>query len=159
VADFLREKQLLVLLDNCEHLLDAVANFVSGVVANSRNVSVMATSREGLGVSGERILVVPSLGLPVGESSVESVGHADAVRLFVERATEAKADFALTDANAPAVARLVRRLDGIPLLNWRSGWTSDSGCWRGDGARPWNDIRLCVEPSTGPTSSWRRLSR
>jgi len=115
VADFLREKQLLVLLDNCEHLLDAVANFVSGVVANSRNVSVMATSREGLGVSGERILVVPSLGLPVGESSVESVGHADAVRLFVERATEAKADFALTDANAPAVARLVRRLDGIPL--------------------------------------------
>jgi predicted ATPase/class 3 adenylate cyclase len=115
VADFLREKQLLIVLDNCEHLLDAVANFVSGMVANSRNLAVLATSREGLGVSGERILVVPSLELPMGESSAEAVGHADAVRLFVERATEAKADFALTDANAPAVARLVHRLDGIPL--------------------------------------------
>jgi predicted ATPase/class 3 adenylate cyclase len=115
VADFLREKRLLVVLDNCEHLLDAVADFVSQAVANSPNVAVLATSREGLGVSGERILVVPSLGLPEDQFSAEAVGHADAVRLFVERATEAKADFELTDTNAAAVARVVRRLDGIPL--------------------------------------------
>jgi predicted ATPase len=115
VADFLREKRLLMVLDNCEHLLDAVAAFVADIVANSPNVGVLTTSREGLGISGERILVVPSLGVPMDKSSAQAVGHSDAVRLFVERATEVKADFELTDGNAQAVARLVRRLDGIPL--------------------------------------------
>jgi predicted ATPase len=115
VGDFLREKQLLLVLDNCEHLLDAVSSFVSGVIAHCPNVVVLATSREGLGVAGERILVVPSLGVPKEGSAPEVAGDTDAVRLFVERATEAKAGFELTVNNAMAVARLVRRLDGIPL--------------------------------------------
>jgi predicted ATPase len=115
VADFLRAKRVLLLLDNCEHLLDAVADFVSGMVSRSPHVAVLATSREGLGVSGERILVVPSLGVPRDDAFPEAVGDAAAVRLFVERAQEAKAGFSLTEANAAALARLVRRLDGIPL--------------------------------------------
>jgi predicted ATPase/class 3 adenylate cyclase len=115
VSDFLRQKRLLMVLDNCEHLLDVVAVFASEVVADSPHVGVLATSREGLGIPGERILVVRSLGLPGDGESVEAVGHADAVRLFVERATETKAEFELTDFNAEAVAQLVRRLDGIPL--------------------------------------------
>jgi predicted ATPase len=115
VMDFLRAKHLLVVLDNCEHLLDAVASFVARVVAGCSHVSVLATSREGLGVAGERMFVVPSLGLPEDDSTPEVVGDADSVRLFVERATEAKAGFELTADNAGVVARLVRRLDGIPL--------------------------------------------
>jgi predicted ATPase/class 3 adenylate cyclase len=111
LADFLRAKGLLLVLDNCEHLLDAVAGFVEEVVSASPNVVVLATSREGLGVSGERIFVVRSLDVPA-ESGAQDT---EAVRLFVERAADAKAGFVLTDANAPDVARLVRRLDGIPL--------------------------------------------
>jgi predicted ATPase len=115
VTDFLRAKRLLVLLDNCEHLVDAVAAFARGVVAACPQVTVLATSREGLRVSGERVVIVPSLGLPPPGAGADVVAAADAVRLFVERAAEAKGRFELTAANAPAVARLVRRLDGIPL--------------------------------------------
>ncbi len=115
VADFLRDKRLLVVLDNCEHLLDATASFVDGVVSHSPHVAVLSTSREGLGVAGERILVVPSLSVPEDDATPEFVEQADAVQLFLERAQEAKDDFVLSGANADAVARLVRRLDGIPL--------------------------------------------
>jgi predicted ATPase/class 3 adenylate cyclase len=111
LADLLRAKRLLLVLDNCEHLLDAVAGFVEEVVSASPNVVVLATSREGLGVSGERIFVVRSLDVPA-ESGAQDT---EAVRLFVERAADAKAGFVLADANTPDVARLVRRLDGIPL--------------------------------------------
>jgi predicted ATPase/class 3 adenylate cyclase len=114
LTDFLRAKRLLMVLDNCEHLLDAVALFVGGVLAACPEVSLVATSREGLRVRGERIVVVPSLGLPPGEDA-DAVAEADAVRLFVERAVEAKGRFELSSTNAAAVARLVRRLDGIPL--------------------------------------------
>jgi predicted ATPase len=115
MTDFLRAKQLLVLLDNCEHLLDAVAAFAGGVVAACPQVTILATSREGLRVGGERVVIVPPLGLPPPGAGADVVAAADAVRLFVERAGEAKARFHLTAANVPAVARLVRRLDGIPL--------------------------------------------
>jgi predicted ATPase/class 3 adenylate cyclase len=114
LADFLRAKRLLLVLDNCEHLLDAVAGYVEEVVSASPNVVVLATSREGLGVSGERIFVVRSLDVPA-EDTEPGTQSAEAVRLFVERAADAKAGFVLSDANAPDVARLVRRLDGIPL--------------------------------------------
>jgi hypothetical protein len=96
VAEFLRAKRLLVVLDNCEHLLDAVAGFVEGVVSSCPQVRVLATSREGLGVAGERILVVPSLGLPDGDEA-----GAEAMQLFVERAAEAKEGFALTPSYLP----------------------------------------------------------
>jgi len=115
VTDFLRGKRLLMVLDNCEHLLDAVAHFVAGVVSACPQVAVLATSREGLGLDGERMLVVPSLGLPAEGADAGVVGEADAVRLFVERAGQVRPEFALSAANAAAVGQLVRRLDGIPL--------------------------------------------
>jgi predicted ATPase/class 3 adenylate cyclase len=114
VADFLHNKESLIVLDNCEHLIDTVAALVEQAIARSAHVSVLATSREGLGVHGERILVVPSLSVPA-DDAVDVVADAGAVQLFVERAQEAKTGFALTDANAAALAQLVRRLDGIPL--------------------------------------------
>jgi predicted ATPase/DNA-binding SARP family transcriptional activator len=115
LSDFLRAKHLLLVLDNCEHLLAGVAGFVEHVVSTWPQVVVLATSREGLGVSGERLLAVPPLRLPPDSSDMEGVRDAHAVRLFVARADEAKAGFALTAANADAIAQLVRRLDGLPL--------------------------------------------
>ncbi len=115
LIDFLRTKQLLLIIDNCEHLLGAVAEIVDAVERSCGGVVVLATSREGLGVDGERMLVVPSLGAPSGASDVDAVAASDAVQLFVERATAAKSDFELTEQNAPAVAQVCRRLDGMPL--------------------------------------------
>jgi predicted ATPase len=114
LEDFLRGKRLLLVLDNCEHLVDAVADFVERTVSVSPHVVVLATSREGLGVAGERILTVRSLSLPSDVASDEA-SEAEAVRLFVDRAHSASDGFVLSDANVEDVARLVRRLDGIPL--------------------------------------------
>ena len=104
VLDFLRSKELLLLLDNCEHLLDSVARLVDRVVHTAARVTVLATSREGLAVSGERMVALPSLGI-----------EGEAVSLFVERAADARAGFALTPENATAIAQICARLDGIPL--------------------------------------------
>ena len=125
VVDFLRTKSLLILLDNCEHLIAACADLAEPVLAGSSGVSLVATSREALGVTGEHVYQVPSLALPdealeVDEhgrrgASFEEVRDAEAVRLFVERATAVLPSFALTPADAPAVVEICRRLDGIPL--------------------------------------------
>ena len=116
LLDFLRAKELLLLLDNCEHLIETAARFIDEVVRSCSHFRVLATSREGLGVSGERIIAVPALELP-GEldTDAEALGGAEAIRLFVERAGEAKVGFTLTEKNQTAVAQLCRRLDGIPL--------------------------------------------
>jgi predicted ATPase len=115
LRDFLRSKALLLVVDNCEHVLDAVCGFVEDLLGACPDVSILSTSREGLRVRGERVVIVGSLALPAVDSDVGAVASADAVRLFVERAAEAKASFELTPANAAAVARVARRLDGIPL--------------------------------------------
>jgi predicted ATPase/class 3 adenylate cyclase len=115
VLEYLAAKRLLLVLDNCEHLLDAMARLVDLVAHGCPGVVVLATSREGLGLAGERILAVPSLNLPDSEASVDALSTTDAVRLFVERTRDASASFALTPDNATAVAQLCRRLDGIPL--------------------------------------------
>jgi predicted ATPase/class 3 adenylate cyclase len=115
VLEYLAVKRLVVVLDNCEHLLDAAARVVDEIARRCPGVVVLATSREGLGLAGERIVVVPSLGLPDPAASLEVLSSADAVRLFVERARDANADFALTPQNAGAVGQLCRSLDGIPL--------------------------------------------
>jgi predicted ATPase/class 3 adenylate cyclase len=115
VIDFLRAKRLLVVLDNCEHVLAAAADFVKGVVAACPDVVVLATSREGLGLVGERMLAVGSLTVPPEGSPFGVTSEAEAVRLFVDRAADAKAGFVLAEGNAAAVAQLCRRLDGIPL--------------------------------------------
>jgi predicted ATPase/class 3 adenylate cyclase len=115
VLEYLAPKKLLLVLDNCEHLLDGAARAAARIGQTCPRVVVLATSREGLAVRGEQIVAVPSLGLPAADAALDDLSGVEAVRLFVDRAHDAKRDFALTERNAAAVAQLCRRLDGIPL--------------------------------------------
>lgn len=110
LRSYLADKALLLVLDNCEHLLEAVGQVVNEVVRAAPGVRVIATSREPLDLPGEHVLPVPPLGLhPAGE------GESEAVMLFVERAAAASGTFELTASNRVAVADVCRRLDGLPL--------------------------------------------
>ena len=113
----LRDKRLLVVLDNCEHVIDAVADLVDLVVGTCPGVSVLATSREALGVDGEDSFDVRplSIGAAGAPGALDALLDNDACRLFAERAHSVKRDFALSVDNALVVAEICRRLDGIPL--------------------------------------------
>ncbi|MBK7082981.1 MAG: adenylate/guanylate cyclase domain-containing protein [Betaproteobacteria bacterium] len=111
----LKSRKLLVIVDNCEHLMDACANFANTVLRAVREVRIIATSREALRVPGEQTYPVFPLPVPERDASVESLSRSDAVQLFVERAQAQKPSFALTEKDAPAIAELVARLEGIPL--------------------------------------------
>jgi predicted ATPase/class 3 adenylate cyclase len=115
LIEFLRSKQLLLVLDNCEHLLDPTAELVEALERACPGVVVLATSREGLAIEGERVITVPALSAPAADADLPTVNESEAVRLFVERAGWVDPDFELTDTNAPTVAQLCRRLDGLPL--------------------------------------------
>jgi predicted ATPase/class 3 adenylate cyclase len=115
LAEFLRTKRLLVVLDNCEHLLEPAAEMVELLEHECPGLVLLATSREGLGVEGERMLPVPSLPTPSPDAGPDAAGQADAVRLFVERAGAVDPDFSLTADNTAAVVKICRRLDGVPL--------------------------------------------
>lgn len=117
LLDWLKRKQLLLILDNCEHLVETVARLADGIVRSCPNVRVLATSRQALNIDGEVILRLPSLGVP---EKVDGMRAADALQygaiaLFVERAAAADRRFVLSDDNASIVADISRRLDGIPL--------------------------------------------
>ena len=112
---YLRDQQLLMVLDNCEHLLRPVAGLVATMEAACPEVRVLATSREGLNLRGEQILVVPSLDVPDESMDLAALNECEAVRLFADRARAAKADFAVDAGNAEGVAQVCRRLDGVPL--------------------------------------------
>ena len=101
---FIRDRQMLVVLDNCEHLLDASAELLVALLGGAPGLTVLATSREPIGVAGEVSWRVPSLSLAE-----------EAIELFVDRARRARPDFAVDDDNAPAVGEICRRLDGMPL--------------------------------------------
>ena len=103
VMDYLRAKELLLLLDNCEHLVEASAQLAHQLLRACPYLKIVASSREALGIDGETIYRVPSL------------KDEEATRLFVERATKTEPRFHLTDENAPFVAQICSRLDGIPL--------------------------------------------
>ncbi|MEJ2206308.1 MAG: BTAD domain-containing putative transcriptional regulator, partial [Gemmatimonadota bacterium] len=103
-----------VVLDNCEQLVEACAELVDALLRACPTLSILATSREALGVPGERAWLVPPLGLPEAGNGVSGTGS-EAVRLFVERARDVVPGFDLTPANSPVVADICRRLDGIPL--------------------------------------------
>ena len=105
LVEFLRTKQLLLVVDNCEHLLEAVADLVETLERSCAGVVVLATSREGLALDGEQNLTVPSLAAPAVTADLEAIAQSDAVELFVQRAQHADADFALTPENAAAVVR------------------------------------------------------
>jgi predicted ATPase/class 3 adenylate cyclase len=115
LIEFLRAKQLLLVVDNCEHLLEAVADLIDVIERSCPRVVVLATSREGLALEGEQMLAVPSLRPPGDAADPEAIARSDAVQLFVERAQAADADFRLDNGNVAAVAQVCRRLDGVPL--------------------------------------------
>ena len=115
LADYLEEKRLLVVLDNCEHLTDACAMLASKLLAAAPGLRILATSRHVLGVEGEQILVVPPLSTPDALVRAGDAAHYDAVSLFLDRAAAVAPDFELADGNRDAVVELCRTLDGIPL--------------------------------------------
>ncbi len=116
LAEFLRRRQLLLVLDNCEHLAHVCATLVAGLLEQCAGLSILATSRRALGVPGESVWVVPTLATPP-ESVVlpEALAQYEAVQLFVTRGRSARADFALTERSAATVGRICRQLDGVPL--------------------------------------------
>jgi predicted ATPase/DNA-binding SARP family transcriptional activator len=118
LVDALNGRRLLVVLDNCEHLMDAVAGLAETLLHRCPGLQMVATSREPLGVEGEHIYRLLPLGVPVPEREtvdLEDVYKCDAVQLFVDRAAAQRPDFCLDRTNAAAVAAVCQRLDGIPL--------------------------------------------
>ena len=116
VNSYLETRQALLVLDNCEHLVDATARVTHNLVANCPGITVLTTSREALGLPGEVIFPVPPLSLPASDSvDPAAVAAAESVALFCDRAALAGRGFSLTASNAATVAGICRRLDGIPL--------------------------------------------
>jgi predicted ATPase/class 3 adenylate cyclase len=117
LADTLRDQQVLLVLDNCEHVAEAAARLAETLLRQCARLRILATSRETLGISGETLYRVSPLALPDARRVIapDELMQYTAVRLFVDRAAAVKPDFAVTDQNAPALAEICRRLDGIPL--------------------------------------------
>ena len=117
LCDYLRGKKTLIILDNCEHLVEACAQLADTLLRACPHVCILATSREALGIAGETSYLVPSLELPDMQtpSTVESLNQCEAVRLFIERASAKTQSFVMTDKNAAAIAQICHGLDGIPL--------------------------------------------
>jgi predicted ATPase len=113
-CDYLSGKQALIILDNCEHLLDAAAGIAEAILLAAPAVRVLATSREPLGVAGERLLGVPSLRV-ASEPSLEAIAACEAVQLFMERAEATRPGLELNAKNADQIVEICRRLDAIPL--------------------------------------------
>ncbi|MGR6520297.1 ATP-binding protein (plasmid) [Rhodococcus erythropolis] len=117
LIEFLEPRELLLVLDNCEHLVDAAAELAATLVRVCPSLRILATGREPLGVGGEAVLRVPPLGVPdpEGKLSLRGLPKYDAVSLFTERAAAAVPGFVPTEENAETVAGICRRLDGLPL--------------------------------------------
>jgi predicted ATPase/class 3 adenylate cyclase len=117
VVEYLKPRRLLLVVDNCEHLVASAAAAIDAILRGCPKVSILATSREGLNVSGEHVHRMPSLAVPPRENALSAAAAATygAVALFAERAHAADGRFALTDENAEIVAEVCRRLDGIAL--------------------------------------------
>jgi predicted ATPase/class 3 adenylate cyclase len=117
VLAHLRTRQALLILDNCEHVIGAVARLANALLRGCPGLRMLATSRESLGVAGERLYPVRSLALPENAATLRAAGvlEFEAVDLFRERARAADPAFEITDGNAAAVVEICQRLDGIPL--------------------------------------------
>ncbi len=114
---YVRDRQLLLVLDNCEHLVSACAELVKQLLQAGPQVKILASSREPFNIAGESIYTVPPLSLPKpeGKISAETIMQFEAVHLFIERATAVKASFRHSDQFMPAIVEICQRLDGIPL--------------------------------------------
>jgi predicted ATPase/DNA-binding SARP family transcriptional activator len=115
VGEALRGRRALLVLDNCEHVIEQVAELAGRLLAAAPGLRVLATSREPLGLPDERLLIVPPLDLPGHATAPDALLESGAVRLFAARASAADPGFALDAASAPWVAAICRRLDGVPL--------------------------------------------
>jgi predicted ATPase len=117
IVEQLQTRRALIVLDNCEHLIDAANRATTTLLSGTQTLRIMATSRESLHVPGEVVYVVPPLGIPDLHHSVDPkvVGRFDAVRLFADRAESARPGFRLTSETSGAALEICRRLDGIPL--------------------------------------------
>ncbi len=113
----LEHRKLLLVLDNCEHVIESCAQLCHDVLVRCDGLRILATSRESLRVQGEQTYIVPPLPIPRADvdASATSIRQYASVALFVERATAARASFAMSDANIAAIVAICRRLDGIPL--------------------------------------------
>lgn len=116
LIDFLKTKKSLIILDNCEHLIQASAQLAETLSRACPDLHILATSREALGIAGETLYLVPPLMIPdSAQVAPESLSDYEAVQLFVERAQSALAGFTFTQDNAPVIAQICHQLDGIPL--------------------------------------------
>ena len=115
IVEKFRDDEHLVVLDNCEHLVDAAARFVDALLRGCTRLQILATSREPLGLGGERAWLVPALSLPAREGGIAEPESYDALRLFAERARDVQPQFSIDDSNARTIAEICRRLDGLPL--------------------------------------------
>ena len=165
LLDALALQDVLIVLDNCEHLIGACAKTADAILRRCPQVHLLATSREPLGIGGETIYRVPSLSLPgPGDSDAAAAGSCDAVALFAERARAQGTGLPVDEQTAPLVVSICARLDGLPLAielaaarlrslslaAFATAWTSASGCSPGAAAPPWRGSRRCGRPSTGP---------
>ncbi len=114
LVDYMRDKNLLLTLDNCEHMIDACAKLADSLLHACPRLKILTSSREALGIAGETSFRVPSLALPPEQATVLDL-DCESACLFVERANAVQPRFAVTSQNAPAIAQICRRLDGIPL--------------------------------------------
>jgi predicted ATPase/class 3 adenylate cyclase len=116
LIDYLRDKNLLLMMDNCEHLIDACAQLADHILHTCANLKIIVSSREALGISGETVYRVPPLSLPDSEILTRaSLTKCESAQLFIERAAAAKPRFSVTGQNVESIAQICRRLDGIPL--------------------------------------------
>jgi predicted ATPase/DNA-binding XRE family transcriptional regulator len=115
LCDYLHEKRMLLLFDNCEHVLDAAAQLIDTLLKTCHQLKILTTSREPLNMTGEAIYRVPSLGLPNLQQILDTFRDNESLQLFEERAQLVRFDFSLTLENVVSVAQICQRLDGIPL--------------------------------------------
>lgn len=115
LLEFLRTKRMLLVIDNCEHLIAACAPLIETIAMQCPRVQILATSREALGIGGEHVWHIPTLAVPNAVGLAEWLLQYESIRLFVERATAANSYFSLTPQNVPAVVQICQRLDGMPL--------------------------------------------
>jgi predicted ATPase/class 3 adenylate cyclase len=115
LTEYLKPKKSLLVVDNCEHLIDACAQLCDSLLHVCPDLQIIASSREALGIDGENSYRIPSLSLPDPNGGLQSIEESEAVKLFVDRANAVLPAFELTEINAPVVAQICRRLDGIAL--------------------------------------------
>jgi len=117
LAEHIGTRSILLIFDNCEHLVEGCARLADALLRSCPNLKILATSREALGIAGESAFRVPELSLPDPKvrHTITALQQFEAVQLFIDRAVQSQPDFAVTNENAPALASLCCRLDGIPL--------------------------------------------